>query len=197
MASEAGGAVAPSRPPVVVLDANLLYPFHLRNLLVQFGLDAVIAPRWTERIHEEWIANLVATGRVARERLLRTRDLMDRVLPEAAVSGWEERVEELALPDPGDRHVLAAALAAGAGTILTMNLRHFPAAALAPHGVAAAHPDAFLCALHDADAEVLRASAEAAHANLSRSAPSFEAFLDALDRQGLTALAARLRTGQA
>ena len=40
MASE-----GPGSPPLVVLDANLLYPFHLRNLLVQFGVDAVIAPR--------------------------------------------------------------------------------------------------------------------------------------------------------
>ena len=45
MASEAGGGVAPSPPPVVVLDANLLYPFHLRNLLVQLGVDAISAPR--------------------------------------------------------------------------------------------------------------------------------------------------------
>ena len=87
MGSDPGGDAAPAPPPVVVLDANLLYPFHLRNLLVQLGADAVIAPRWTARIHEEWIANLAATGRVARERLLRTRDLMDRVLPEAEVCG--------------------------------------------------------------------------------------------------------------
>jgi len=197
MGSEPGGDAAPAPPPVVVLDANLLYPFHLRNLLVQLSADAVLAPRWTARIHEEWIANLAATGRVSRDRLARTRDLMDRVLPEAAVRGWEPLVDELALPDPDDRHVLAAAIAAGAGTILTMNLRDFPPAELAPHGVAAWHPDPFLCALHDADPEVMRASAEAAHANLSRSAPTFGAFLDALERQGLPGLAARLRAGGA
>jgi hypothetical protein len=106
-------------------------------------------------------------------------------------------VDSLELPDPDDRHVLAAATAAGAGTLLTMNLRDFPPAALAPHGIAAAHPDPFLCALHDADPEVMRASAEAAQANLSRSAPTFGAFLDALERQGLPGLAARLRAGAA
>jgi hypothetical protein len=101
MASEAGGRVAPSLPPVVVLDANLLYPFHLRNLLVQLGVYAIVAPRWTDRIHEEWITELVATGRVTRERLARTRDLMDRVLPDASVQGWEAQMEGLTLPDPG------------------------------------------------------------------------------------------------
>jgi hypothetical protein len=189
MGSEADG-IAPGTPPRVVLDANLLYPFHLRNLLVQFGVDAIIAPRWTARIHEEWIGHLVASGGVTHERLLRTRDLMDQVLPEAEVQGWGKRVAGLALPDPDDRHVLAAALASGAGTILTMNLRDFPITALAPHGVTASHPDPFLCKLYDRDPEAMRASAEAAHANLSRSLPDFSAYLDALERQGLSRLAA-------
>lgn len=180
-------------PPLVVIDANLLYPFHLRNLLVQFGVDAVIAPRWTGRIHAEWIGTLVAAGRAPRERLLLTLDLMNSALPEADVPGWEACMGGLALPDPDDHHVLAAALAAGAGTILTMNLRDFPALALAPHGVAAAHPDDFLCGLHDADPELLRASTEAAQANLSRSTPSLGAYLDVLDRQGLPEFTRRLR----
>ncbi len=180
-------------PPPVVTDANLLYPFHLRNLLVQFGVDSVIAPRWTTRINAEWIGNLVAAGRAPEERLLLTLDLMNDALPEAEVRGWEARMEGLALPDPDDHHVLAAALAAGAETILTMNLRDFPASALAPHGVMAVHPDNFLCGLHDADPELLRASTEAAHTNLSRSAPSLATYLDVLDRQGLPQLTRRLR----
>jgi len=183
----------PTSPLIVVLDANLLYPFQLRNLLVQFGVDGVIAPRWTARIHEEWIRKLVAAGRVPLDRLRRTRDLMERALPDAEVRDWEQHMDGLALPDPDDRHVLAAALAAGAGTILTMNLRDFPAPALAERSVKAVHPDRFLCELHDVDPELVRASAEAAYANLSRSTPSFVDYLDALGRQGLPTLAQRLR----
>lgn len=102
-------------------------------------------------------------------------------------------MEGLVLPDPDDRHVLAAAPAAGAGAILTMNLRNFTASALAARGVQAVHPGGFLCDLHGADPELLRASAEAAHANLSRSTPSFADYLDALECQGLPASAQRLR----
>lgn len=197
MASEPGGG-GPPPPVAVLLDANLLYPFHLRNLLVQVGVDLLIRPRWTGRIHDEWIGNLAATGRVARERLLRTRDLLERVLPGADVPGWERRLPEVPdLPDPDDRHVVAAALAAPAPVILTLNLRDFPVALLAPLGIRAAHPDGFLSGLHDADPEAVRASVEAAHANLSRSAPGFGAFLDALERQGLPAFAARLRAAAA
>jgi predicted nucleic acid-binding protein len=181
--------------PSVVLDANPLYPFHLRNLLVQLGVDLVIAPRWTPRIHEEWIGNLVAAGRAPRERLLLTLELMNGALPEANVRDWETYIEGLDLPDPDDCHVLAAALAAKAETILTMNLRDFPDSTLGPHGVIAVHPDSFLCGLYDVDPELLRASTEMAHANLSRSKPSFADYLDALERQGLPQFVKRLRGG--
>ena len=75
MASEGGT----QSPPVVLYDANLLYPFHLRNLFVQLGVNHIVRPRWTDAIHDEWIRNLVASGRETRERLLRTRDIMKRV----------------------------------------------------------------------------------------------------------------------
>lgn len=189
MGSELG-----DQPTVVLLDANLLYPFHLRNLLVQLGVDRLIRPRWTKRIHDEWIDNLAATGKVTRERLLRTRDIMERVLPDADVPGWEQRLPHVPdLPDPDDRHVLAAALEAPAPIILTFNLRDFPTATLAPLGIVAEHPDAFLDRLHGAAPEDMRASTEEAHANLSRSAPTMEAFLDMLELQGLPTFAAALR----
>ncbi len=187
------GSDRPASPPLVVLDANLLYPFQLRNLLVQFGVDSIIAPRWTTRINEEWISNLVAAGRAPLDRLLLTLNLMNSALPQAQVLDWEAHMDSLTLPDPADRQVLAAAIAAGAEMILTMNLRDFPASALAPGDVVAVHPDGFLCGLHDADPALLRASTEAAHANLSRSNPSFASYLDALERQGLSQFTQRLR----
>ena len=76
-------------PPVVMYDACVLYPFHLRNLLIQLAVDGLVAARWTDAIHEEWIRNLAGTGRVSRERLLATRDLMKAVLPEADVGNYQ------------------------------------------------------------------------------------------------------------
>jgi hypothetical protein len=87
---------------------------------------------------------------------------MKAVLPEADVRAFEHRIPGLELPDPNDRHVLAAALEAGASIIVTHNLRHFPPAALAPHGVRAEAPDTFMTALHLARPELIAAVIEAA-----------------------------------
>ena len=72
----------PSAPLVILLDANLLYPFHLRNLLIQFGVERLLDVRWTDAIHDEWIGNLIADGRATRERLMRTLDIMRRCTPQ-------------------------------------------------------------------------------------------------------------------
>ena len=180
-------------PPIVLLDANILYPFHLRNLLIQLGVEGLIDARWTDAIHEEWISNLVADGRATRERLVRTRDIMRRVLPDADVRSYEHRIATLTLPDAGDRHVLAAAIEAGASVLLTFNLVDFPDASLATHGVVARDPDDFLCELHASDPEAVEAAVDAARRNLTLTTPEMGAFVDVLERQRLAAFVARLR----
>jgi hypothetical protein len=172
-------------PPIVLYDANLLYPFHLRNLLIQLGVNYIVSPRWTDAIHDEWIRNLAANGRQTRDRLLRTRDLMRRVLPDADVHGYEARIAGLTLPDPNDRHILAAAIEAGAEIILTFNLKHFPKDSLAPFGIAARNPDDFLCELYVADRDAIKAVVDAARRNLSKTEPTLAEFVDALERQSL------------
>jgi PIN domain len=180
-------------PPIVLLDANLLYPFHLRNLLIQFGVEHLVDVRWTDAIHEEWIGNLVADGRATRARLMRTLAIMRRVLPEADVRGYEHRIAGLSLPDAQDRHVLAAAIEASASVLLTFNLADFPPANLAPHGVVARAPDDFLCELHTTDPEAVEAVVDAARHNLRITTPQMGEFIDILERQRLVSFAACLR----
>ena len=75
-------------PSVAVFDACILYPFHLRNIIVQAAVDRLVEARWTDAIHDEWIRSL-ATGppTIPIERLQRTRRLMNEALPTAMVSG--------------------------------------------------------------------------------------------------------------
>ncbi len=69
---------------------------------------------------------------------------MTDAIPDCVVSGYEPLVDGLVLPDPNDRHVLAAAIRSAAQTIVTFNLKDFPAVALEPFGVEARHPDDFI-----------------------------------------------------
>lgn len=183
-----------SKPPIAVYDACVLYPFHLRNVLIQCAYDGLAEARWTDDIHAEWIRNLAANSPVTpTARLEATRDRMKAVLPDADVVGYPALTPGLSLPDPNDRHVLATAFAGKASMIVTWNLKDFPASALRPHGVASISPDDFLVGLHTAFPEALVASVRRARQNLRRTVPSPDEFLAALERQGLAAFSAVLR----
>jgi predicted nucleic acid-binding protein len=131
-------------PVVAILDANVLYPAPLRDVLLQLAVAGFYHARWSAEIDEEWKRNLLAARPELAERIERTQVVMRRAVPDAMVTGYAAQIPNLVLPDPNDRHVLAAAITAGAEIIVTFNTRDFPAAALAAHGLAAQHPDEFL-----------------------------------------------------
>jgi predicted nucleic acid-binding protein len=140
----------PEARPVAVYDANVLYPAHLRDLLMRLAAGDLVRAHWSDQIHEEWMRNVHADyADVTWEDLEYTRSEMDRALPDARVEGHEGLAEDLSLPDPGDRHVLAAAIYAQADCIVTFNLRDFPQARLGPQGIEAIHPDELVELLMD------------------------------------------------
>lgn len=170
--------------PVVVYDACILYPFSLRNVVVQCAVDRLVHARWTDDIHEEWMENLLRKHPgLARERLRRTRDLMERAVPGALVTGHRRWLASISVRDGGDRHVVAAAIEAGARAIVSAD-RHFRDEDLAPRGLAVWRPDGFLFGLLRADPEAMVASMARARRNLSRSAPSAAEFIAGLRRTG-------------
>ena len=168
-----------------VLDANVLYPASLRDLLIQTAFDGLFQARWTIAIEEEWARNLLATRPDLGERIGRAQLAMRRALPDALISGYEPLIADLALPDPDDRHVLAAAIAAGADVIVTFNLRDFPAAVLAARGIEALSPDAFLRSFAMATSRRLLASARACFGRLNQPRVVVADYLAALRRLGL------------
>ncbi len=179
-------------PSVAVFDACILYPFHLRNILVQAAVDRLVDARWTDAIHDEWIRNRTAGApAIPAERLETTRRLMNEALPTAMVSGYEDYIPAVNLPDPNDRHVVAAGIAAGAAVILTWNLRHFPAKELKKFGLRRETPDAFLSGLYDEIPDLIIASLANARQNLTRSRVSALDFIDILRKQRLVELAKR------
>ncbi len=178
---------------VAVLDACVLYPPSLRDLFMRLASALVYQPRWTEEIHEEWMRNVLKNRpQLTRAQLERTRRLMDGISDESLVTGYEDRVPTLTLPDPNDRHVLAAALAADAAVIVTFNLSDFPKSALAPYGIQAMHPDKYLTALFEDAPELFLLAVHEHRAALTRPPKTAEAYLETLRVNHLTQLALML-----
>ncbi|HET7370483.1 MAG TPA: PIN domain-containing protein, partial [Gammaproteobacteria bacterium] len=128
----------------VVYDACVLYPAPLRDLLMHLAVTNLFKAHWTDRIHDEWTQALLRNGVSTPEKLERVRDLMDAHAADARVTGYEHLIESLDLPDPDDRHVLAAAIRCNADAIVTFNLKDFPADALEPYAIDLIHPDDFV-----------------------------------------------------
>ncbi|TWF94921.1 PIN domain-containing protein [Saccharopolyspora dendranthemae] len=129
----------------VIYDANVLYPSVLRDLLIRVAQAGLVQAKWTNQILDETFRNLKENRPdLDPAKLDRTRELMIRAIRDCLVQGHEPLIESITLPDPGDRHVLAAAIKARAQVIVTTNLRDFPRESLAVWDVEAKHPDAFI-----------------------------------------------------
>jgi predicted nucleic acid-binding protein len=139
-----------------VLDANVLYPFSLRDTLLRLAELELYTPLWSARILDEMTRNLVE-HRITEEQAARIEEAMRAAFEEAEVDAAEvERLESAMTNDPKDRHVLAAAVAADAEVIVTFDIGDFPPEACEPLGVEAIHPDDFLLDLHDLDPDAIR-----------------------------------------
>lgn len=127
----------------VILDASVLYPFLIRDVLLCLAEAGLYRPRWSLEIMNEWSSRLIEAKPEKKDRILRTADLMTGAFPEALVGGYQDLVSSLNLPDPNDRHVLAAAIKTGASVIVTENMKDFPAMALAQYDIEARTADEF------------------------------------------------------
>jgi len=122
---------------------------------------------------------------------------MRTVIPDWRAPEPRKIVQTVQLPDPADRHVLAAAVGIGAGVIVTRNLRDFPSTVLAPFGIEARTPDHVLCDLFDEHPDLVIAAAAAMRARLKRPPQSQKDWLAGLATGHLGELAARLGAHEA
>ena len=179
---------------IAFLDASVLYPATLRNLLMHLAVAGVFRPRWTDKVQDEWTTALLRDRPdLDAARLAHRRGLMDDYILDARVTGYEQLIDDLVLPDPDDRHVLAGAIHGGAAVIVTANLRDFPSATLAPHGIEAHHPDVFVRALIEDDADAVIAAVAEHRAALVNPPKSPDEYLAMLERHRMTETIAALR----
>lgn len=172
--------------PAALLDANVLYSAGLRDFLLRLADRDLYVPLWSAEIHAEWIRGLLKDRPdLARDKLERTRSVMDQHFPDAIVTGYAAAAVGVALPDPDDLHVLAAAIHADADVIVTMNLRDFPDSVLARYTLAAQHPDAFIRGLFESDRDAVLAVTRDHRAALQHPTRSISDHLAALQVLGL------------
>jgi hypothetical protein len=178
----------------VLYDACVLYPAPLRSLLMYLAITDLFRAKWTDAIHEEWMRNVQKDyPDITREKAERVRDLMNPHVRDCLVTGYEDLIPALTLPDPDDRHVLAAAIRARADIIVTANLADFPAETLAKYGIEDQHPDTFIHHLLELAPSAVYGAAKKQRESLKKPAMTVEQYLQSLERQGLAQTVSTLR----
>lgn len=161
---------------------------------MELAAGGLFRAKWTDRIHSEWIQSLLEDrADLTLEQLERTRDLMNRAVPDCLVQGYDQLIAGLQLPDEDDRHVLAAAIASSSDAIITFNLKDFPSDILAPLAIEPMHPDDFLFHQFGLNTAAVLIAATRCRARLKKPEKSATEYLDMLERQGLTKTVAELR----
>lgn len=153
---------------------------------MHLALTGAYRARWSELIHEEWTRNVRKNRpEIASAQLARTVQLMNRAIPDSLVTDYEPLIHGLDLPDPDDRHILAAAIKCGASVIVTYNLRDFPANILKRFEIEALHPDAFLSDIWDLDQAAILEAVQKQRASLKNPTYTARELLDTLLKQQL------------
>ncbi len=177
----------------VIYDACVLYPAPLRDLLVRLATTGLFRARWTDDIHDEWVRNVLKNRNdITPEQLQRTKALMDEAVPDCLVTGYHPLIEGLTLPDPNDRHVLAATIKANAEVIVTFNHKDFPLEALSEFEIFTQHPDDFIDYVYDLSPQTVIAVARQQRIALSNPELSPQEFINKLQANQLTNTASHL-----
>jgi predicted nucleic acid-binding protein len=177
-----------------LLDANVLYPAPVRDVLLQLAVTDLFHAKWSADIHKEWIEALLRNEpHRDRATLERTRTKMDQATRDALVTGYEPLVPTLELPDPGDRHVLAAAILGRCDVIVTRNQRDFPESALSPFGIETQDPDEFLRNQLDLAPGKFCQALRTIRARLKSPPYTVDEYLSTLRAQGLVGTVAELQ----
>jgi predicted nucleic acid-binding protein len=170
------------------LDASVLYPAPLRDLLLELAVSDLYRAKWSDAVHEEWISSVLQNRPdLSRAPLERTRDLMNAHALDALVTDFEQLIGVIELPDPDDRHVLAAAIKGRADLIVTANLKDFPANELNRWGIEAQHPDEFLTHQFHLSQPAFLQAVKTVRQRLKNPPKSVDDYLDTLRAQGLLA----------
>jgi hypothetical protein len=179
-----------------ILDANVMFPVNVFDILAQFCIEGLFTAKWSQDIDDEWTKNLLESRvDLTQDQVFRKRDRQRIALPDWEVEKekYQPLIEAIHLPDLNDRHVLAAAIAGHADSIVTFNIKDFPNQALDQYDIEAIHPDDFIC--HQLDLMPYQALTAIKHIRLRLKNPPYTAedLLDSYKRSGLVTTVSKLK----
>lgn len=178
----------------VLLDACVLYPAPVRDIVIELAATNLFRAHWTREIEDEWVRSLLLKRPdLDPDALRRTCELMERAVPDAIVSDYEDLTAGFKLPDPNDHHVLAAAIKARCDAIVTFNLRDFPRDLVGKYSIEVLHPDEFLFQQFGLDQAAVLIAAQRCRLRLKKNPRTGNEYLDALEAQALPTFVAELR----
>ncbi len=182
-----------ANPFVVLLDANVLYPFRKRDILLTFAEQGLFRARFSDEILAEWTRNLIADKPSLEHSINQQLEAIRDNFEECLITGYQPLIAELELPDQDDRHVLAAAIKCSAQVIVTENKKDFPKSVLEPFGIEALGADDVLT--HTFSLFPIEGSKALRTVRTNYNNPSFSPseFLLDLTKRGLPKLAAQAR----
>lgn len=180
-----------------ILDACVLYPAPLRDLLLSLAQSGLYHARWTNQIQGEWVRNLLINRPdLKAEDLARTCQAMNASVLDCLIENYEMVADTLKLPDPGDHHVFAAAIIGHADAIVTFNLKDFPAETLSVYNIEAQHPDDFIANQLDLRQLDALGAIKAMRARLRHPPKTASELITTLERNQLPLTASILRTAE-
>lgn len=176
------------------IDANVFYGARLRSLVLFVAQTKLFRARWSEQVHDEWIRNLIKNRPDLRpEDLAKTRFAMNAAVPDCIVDGYEPLIKSIQLPDPDDRHVIAAAIMTRANAIVTFNEKDFPPEILDGFRLHTKHPDAFLLDVFSLAPALFLDAVRDDFTHYANPPLVYEDYLSSLARAGVPQLAEELR----
>jgi predicted nucleic acid-binding protein len=177
-----------------VLDACVLCPAPLRDLLLSLAAGELFRARWTSLIQDEWVRNLAANRTDLQiDMLERAVAMMNTAIEDCSIEDFAYLIASLVLPDPDDRHVLAAAIAGHADAIVTFNLKDFPGAVANTYGIEIVHPDDFLTAQYDLNPVQVLSVVKKLRSRLRKPPKSADELIATYAQQGLAQFCEKLR----
>lgn len=170
----------------IVLDACVLYPAPIRDVLLSLAAEGLFVVKWSDIIQNEWLRNLLANRPdLKKEQLFQTIKAMNLAFPDANVENFEVFISGVNLRDKDDRHVVACAIRCNADLIVTFNIKDFSTKELAKFGIEIQNPDELISNLIDINPKLVHKAISKMVKRLKNPKKTMDEVLTILEKCGI------------